>query len=146
MIALLDSNVLLALGLPEHLHHVAARKWMRGQREHGWATCMITESAFVRVSSQYGAGPQRNPQVAIEFLRACGQDPGHCFWKLEEAITAMNGDLQGLLRGSKQVTDFVLVNLALKRGGRMATFDGRLVRALSEHPALKHGVELVPGG
>ena len=116
---------------------------MRAQREHGWATCTITQSAFARISCQYGAGAQRTPQIAIEFLRACAKDPFHTFWTLDEPLLDLLPELQALLHGSKQVTDFVLVNLANKRGGRLATFDGRLVNTLSKNPALAKCVELV---
>ena len=44
MRALLDVNVLIALLDAEHLHHDSARRWLRNNIQHGWATCPITQN------------------------------------------------------------------------------------------------------
>ena len=49
--ALLDVNALVALAWDSHVHHVAIRTWFAANSASGWATCPITESGFVRVSS-----------------------------------------------------------------------------------------------
>ncbi|MGH9896422.1 MAG: type II toxin-antitoxin system VapC family toxin, partial [bacterium] len=51
MIGLLDFNVLVALAWPNHVHHQAAVKWFLTNQSGGWATSPLTESGFVRVSS-----------------------------------------------------------------------------------------------
>ena len=80
MIALLDVNTLVALAWPNHIHHEAAHRWFAEQRDQGWATCPITESGFVRVSSNPAATPEaRSPVEAIEVLRLMVAQPGHVF-------------------------------------------------------------------
>lgn len=51
MAALLDVNLLVALAWPNHVHHQAALGWFQRNQAAGWATCPLTESGFVRVSS-----------------------------------------------------------------------------------------------
>ena len=50
MVALLDVNVLIALFDKAHIFHEMAHRWFARNRRHGWATCAMTESAFVRIS------------------------------------------------------------------------------------------------
>src|SRR5215510_3553348 len=48
---LLDANVLLSLAWPTHpFHHRAVTRLARRERRR-WATCMLTQAAFVRLSS-----------------------------------------------------------------------------------------------
>ena len=54
MRALLDVNVLIALLDAEHLHHEAARRWLRNNIQHGWATCPITQNGCLRIMAQTG--------------------------------------------------------------------------------------------
>lgn len=62
MAGLLDVNVLVALLVPTHEHHVVARQWVvsRGATE-GWATCPVTELGVIRVCAQlpFGSRPPR---------------------------------------------------------------------------------------
>lgn len=51
MTALLDVNVLIALGWPNHVHHAAAQRWFTQFSSNGWATTPITEAGYVRISS-----------------------------------------------------------------------------------------------
>jgi len=56
--SLLDVNALVALAGDSHVHHTAIRSWFASNSKQGWATCPITESGFVPVSS--------NPKSAAE--------------------------------------------------------------------------------
>ena len=47
---LLDANVLLALAWPNHEFHETAHRWWTHSRKR-WATCALTELAFIRLSS-----------------------------------------------------------------------------------------------
>lgn len=58
--ALLDVNALVGLAWDSHVHHAAVRAWCSANRDGGWATCAVTESGFVRVSS--------NPKVLPSFI------------------------------------------------------------------------------
>jgi len=50
-VALLDVNALVALAWNSRIHHAAVRRWFVAHHAAGWATCPVTESGFVRVSS-----------------------------------------------------------------------------------------------
>jgi uncharacterized protein len=107
------------------------RAWFAANRTAGWATCPITESGFVRVSSNpkvlpnaIGAEAARAVLVA---LRAAG---GHRF--LTDDISVADDDFPPLT-GYRQVTDAHLLTLARRRGERLVTFDAGL-RALAAGP------------
>ncbi len=123
---LLDANVLIALAWPEHVSHATAQRWFARSADQGWATCPLTQIAFVRVLSN----PQFSvralaPQAALDLLKANIKHPGHAFWadsiRLDDAV-------RGLPRvaGHRQIADAYLVGLASRREGRLATLDHRL--------------------
>jgi len=141
---LLDANVLAAIGLPEHVHHATARAWFRDHRGQGWATCPATQAAFVRVSNGASAGAVRRPAVAIEFLRQLTSDPRHEFWPLASPMTFLDSDLRTHLRGAHQVAAFQLLDLAMKRGGKLVTFDAKFAGSLAKDPRLSGAIELIP--
>lgn len=140
MTALLDVNLLVALAWPNHVHHRAAASWFRSHHEAGWATCPLTESSFVRVSSNRRVIPTARPvSEAIEVLQALRSQPGHQFWKDDVSLATSTEIDVSNLKGYRQVTDAHLLTLAVRRQGRLATFD-RGVAHLA--PAAKH-VELL---
>lgn len=124
MIPLLDVNVLVALAWPNHVQHRRAHKWFETARPGGWATCPLTQSGFVRVSSNRQVVPEaRTPREAIELLARIVAVPGHVFWEDDVSLAASQQVDRDKLRGHRQVTDVHLLALALRRGGRLATFD-----------------------
>ena len=56
---LLDANVLLGCGWQSHPDHPALLSWLL--RSQDWATCPLTESAFMRISHlvQHGCRLER---------------------------------------------------------------------------------------
>ena len=127
MTHLLDVNLLVALAWPNHIHHAAALDWFRRSQAAGWATCPLTESGFVRVSSNSSVLPDaRSPREAIHLLRRIVALPHHVFWH-DDVSMASSGFLDEVsLVGYRQVTDAHLLTLARQRGGRLATLDGRM--------------------
>lgn len=125
MISLLDVNLLVALAWPSHVQHGAALRWFRENGSAGWATCPLTQSGFVRVSSNRTIIPEaKSPQEAIDLLRRIVARPGHRFWKDDVAVSNAAEIESTRLLGYRQVTDAHLLALAIRRGGRLATFDG----------------------
>lgn len=129
MSALLDVNVLVALGWPNHVHHVAARKWFDAHASIGWATTPVTEGGFVRTSSNRSALPtSTTPAIAVDLLTRLTRLGAHEFWSDDVPfIAASDAVLLHRLRGHRQVTDAHLLALATRRQGRVATFDRALV-------------------
>jgi len=122
--ALLDVNVLVALAWPNHVHHAAATTWFLAEHGKGWATCPVTESGFVRVSSNQRVIPgARGPAEAIGVLARLRRQSGHSFWVDDVALGDCPEIDAGRLSGYRQVTDAHLLALTERRGGRLVTFD-----------------------
>lgn len=126
MIWLLDVNVLIALGDANHPHRAAAlRLFERSATVDGWATCPLTENAFLRIvgGAAYPGGPG-SPGEARRLLDALCAAPGHAFWP--DDLSLADTRIFPTLPASRQLTDLCLLGLAVKRGGRFATFDARI--------------------
>lgn len=119
--ALLDVNALVALAWDSHVHHAAVRAWFQAHRVEGWATCAVTESGFVRVSSNPKVLPSPigvdDACAVLSALRAVG---GHRF--LPNDVSLTDHDLPRIT-GHRQVTDAQLLTLARRHGVRLVTFD-----------------------
>ena len=126
--ALLDVNVLIALAWPNHVAHDESRRWFTEQAALGWATTPVTETGFVRVSSNRRALPTATtPKLAQQLLAALRLQPGHQFWADDvPLVTGDHLDL-GLVTGHRQITDAHLLALCATHGGRLVTFDRGLV-------------------
>jgi toxin-antitoxin system PIN domain toxin len=144
-VALLDINVLLALAWPSHVHHAAARRWFASHRNAGWATCPQTEWAFLRLSIQ--------PTVvkasitfadAFSALAASLNTPEHYFWPLDYPATQIISEIRHRLVGHHQLGDALLLDLAIRRSGRLATFDRRLANLLPADSPHQRSIELLP--
>ncbi len=127
--ALLDVNALVALAWDSHVHHAAMRAWFRTNSREGWATCAVTESGFVRVSS--------NPKVLPSFIAV--EDARRVLAALRELgrhrfvgndVSLTDRDVPRIA-SHRQVTDAQLLTLARRNGIRLATFDSELL-ALAE--------------
>ena len=138
---LLDVNVLVALSLPTHQHHGDATTWFDTARD--WATCSITEIAYLRLmTNPRVVGYEIAPTQALAALSTMRSLAGHRFVLDDSSLSKPTIDTTRLA-GSKQVTDFHLVNLAAVNDMRLASFDGSLMRAL--HPDDQHHVHVLPG-
>ena len=127
MTYLLDINLLVALAWPTHVHHGAALAWFRRNQESGWATCPLTQSGFVRVSSNSSVvSDAKTPQEAIHLLRRIVALPHHVFWHDDLALASSEFLDEIPLVGYRQVTDAHLLALAQRRGGVLATLDGKI--------------------
>ena len=130
MTVLLDANVLIALLVEDHVHHVAAENWFVGMRAK-FATCPITQGSLMRLLIREG----QPASAAREVLAGATGDPRHEFWS--DDIPYTDVPTQGII-GHRQVTDAYLGQLARARGSRLATFDQAMDK-------LHHDVaELVP--
>ncbi len=121
-VPLLDINVLVALAWPNHVHHDRAHAWFAGI--DSWATCPLTQSGFVRVSSNRRAIPDaRTPGEAIALLAEMVAVKDHRFWKDTVSIVRPGQGSFGRLVSYRQVTDAHLLELAMANRGHVATFD-----------------------
>jgi uncharacterized protein len=123
--ALLDVNALVALAWDSHVHHATMRTWFAANRAAGWATCPITESGFVRVSSNPKLLPSPiGVEAARSVVAALRAAQGHRF--LADDVSICDGDVP-VLAGHRQVTDAHLLTLARRHSVPVITFDAGLL-------------------
>jgi toxin-antitoxin system PIN domain toxin len=122
--ALLDVNVLIALFNQHHIHHEAAHDWFSDAGDGAWATCPLTENAFLRILSDPSQRAARVPLSTLtDHLGRFCRDEYHQFWP--DAVSIYDDSLfdVSMLHGHRQLTDVYLLGLAVRRGGRLVTFD-----------------------
>jgi uncharacterized protein len=121
---LLDVNALVALAWDSHVHHVPMRGWFSTHRTDGWATCPLTESGFVRVSSNPRTLPSPiTVEDARRVLAALRAVTGHRF--LTDDVSLVDADVPSLT-GHRQITDAHLLTLARRNGAALLTFDAAI--------------------
>ncbi|MEZ5534625.1 MAG: TA system VapC family ribonuclease toxin [Thiolinea sp.] len=137
-VALLDVNVLVALAWPSHIHHEAAHRWFAEEQHYGWATCPLTQSALVRLSSNSKMlADAVTPMEAIELLAKITAMPSHHFWADDLSLADGVVFREGYVVGHRQITDAYLYSLAIARQARLVTFD-KGVAALYPAVAAEH--------
>lgn len=127
MVHLLDVNVVIALLDPLHLHHGQAQDWFE-QAGGAWASCPITLNGVLRImTNPRYSNPMASVAEAAEVLRELCLHPGHRHWSCD--LNLLDSPLvdRSRLLTSAQITDSYLLALAVHRGGRLASFDRRLV-------------------
>ncbi len=128
MTFLLDVNVVIALIDPMHIFHDAAHVWLSNIGTDTWATCPLTENGALRIAGhpRYRNSPGTPHAVcqAVSDLRAL---PGHVFWAADISILDARWINPDNLLTCSQITDSYLLALAIRHGGKLATFDERLV-------------------
>ncbi|MCD7098243.1 TA system VapC family ribonuclease toxin [Stenotrophomonas sp. MMGLT7] len=125
---LLDVNVLLALLDPLHSHHPRAHAWFAAHGARAWASCAVTQNGALRIMA-HRSYPNRVASVAeaAEVLAEFCAQPAHRYWPGELSLLDSPLVERGRLLSPAQVTDTWLLALAVRHGGRLATFDRRLV-------------------
>jgi toxin-antitoxin system PIN domain toxin len=126
--ALLDTNVLIALVVVEHVHHDAAAEWLSAS-DAGFATCPITQGSLVRFLLRTG----QPAAAAREVVSAVESANRHEFWP--DTVSFAGVELGGVV-GHRQVTDAYLAQLARSRNGQLATLDSGLAHLHSDVAAL----------
>ena len=126
MQSLLDVNVLIALSDPDHVFHSVAKAWWVPNREQGWASCPLTQNGCVRIISQPGYPNPQAASVVIKLLAHFCADSCHTFWPDDASLLDSRQFNHSHIHGHRQITDLYLLGLAVKQGGRLVTFDGKI--------------------
>lgn len=124
---LLDVNMLLAMAWPQHIHHALAHRWFFDIENRPWASCAVTELAFVRLSSNPKFTADAVPPLeAVALLREMCLGTNHRY--VPDTVSPGTASLfqQPGLVGHRQVTDVYLLALAAREGVRLATLDRAL--------------------
>ncbi|MFD4254043.1 TA system VapC family ribonuclease toxin [Amycolatopsis thermoflava] len=133
MTNLLDSNVLIALVVADHVHHQSAEAWFTGV-DDGFATCPVTEGSLIRLLLREG----QTADSAKAVLAALRSDERHSFWP--DSVSYSEVPMDGVL-GHRQVTDAYLAQLARAHGGRLVTLDQGLAKL---HPDVTDLLPTIP--
>lgn len=127
-------NVLLALSWPAHKFHDDAQTWFKQQGRHKWATCPLTQTAFVRISSNPAFSRDAvTAQDALGALEANMKHPAHVFWPDAIGVTDALTLVEPAFFSHRQLTDAYLLGLALHYKGTLATFDTGIRSLRSSH-------------
>ena len=142
-VCLLDVNTLVALLWTNHEQHEAACAWFLAHQRGGWATCPLTQTGFIRVSSNPRVFPDApSPGKAAEILAANLAHANHHFWKDEIPFTRAVAPFGARLSGHQQVTDAYLLGLAIHKRGVLATFDAA-IGALLDPKSQANSLEII---
>jgi toxin-antitoxin system PIN domain toxin len=125
MTYLFDVNFLIALLDRKHAHYNSAHHWIDSvSRPWKWATCPLTENAFIRITGKPSyPNAFESASGALECLRDNCSQNNHVFWP--DDISLLQPDIwtdpQFIV--STHLTDLYLLALAMKKGGRLISFD-----------------------
>ncbi len=114
---LLDTSVLLALGLDDHVSNDVAEQWLVSQTAP-FATCPLTQLGFLRIVKQLHRDISIHQIGAI--LESICNDERHLF--IAADLDVRDADWR-LILGHQQITDAYLAALARQNDLKIATFD-----------------------
>jgi uncharacterized protein len=141
---LLDTNLLIALAWPQHIHHAQAHDWFYKVGRSAWATCPMTQLAFIRLSSNERIIPEAvSPREGLEMLRRITALAGHQFWRDEISPLEAAVFSSVALVGHRQVTDAYLLALAQHHDGKLATLDGGIAELIPAQKDRSRHVTLI---
>ena len=123
MRALLDVNVLVALLDSDHASHDSAIDWFSTHARDGWASCPITQNGCIRILSNPGYPNPLPIRAVIERLAEACHQKIHEFWPDDVSLLDSDAVDSTRIHGPRQLTDIYLLALAVRRGGRLITFD-----------------------
>ncbi len=124
-----DVNILIALTDPEHIGHARTIAWHRQIGAARLLLCPITESGFVRLTTMPSVGGRQMSEALVRLRRIatlpnCKNLPIDCSWlELIQPFTPQ-------LHGYRQVTDALLLGLAIRHNAIFVTLD-RGIQALA---------------
>ncbi len=140
---LLDVNFLLALCWEECENHQVAHHWFLQRNSVPWATCELTESAFLRLSMNPKLFPEPASFLeALDVLETLRTLEGHRFLpSIQPSSKALLGSLR--VRGYRQINDALLLSIARQHQGQLVTFD-RGIATLATPPDWKMHLLTLP--
>jgi toxin-antitoxin system PIN domain toxin len=124
-----DVNVLIALSDPSHANHLAADNWRLRIGTARFLLCLITEAGFVRLMATPSIGGL-SVGDAIQLLYEIAALPNCESLPIPDSWLSLVQPLAPRLHGYRQVTDALLLGLAIRNGAILVTLD-RAIQALA---------------
>ena len=91
-----------------------------------------------------GEGPDSPRGRETEALAQMTAHGAHRFWPLEGGLAGIRDEIRARVVGHHQLSDAVLLDLAIRHQGRLATFDRRILGLLPPDSVLRDAVAIVP--
>jgi uncharacterized protein len=142
MRALLDVNVLIALLDSDHALHERAREWFGRNASRGWASCPMTQNGDVRVMAHPGYPNALPAPPVMERLREATRNPHYEFSADEVSLLDPRVADASRIHAARQLTDFYLLALAVRRNGWFVTFDASVFTSAIKGAEKRHVVAL----
>jgi hypothetical protein len=120
-----DVNVLLALSNPDHLFYRVATKWLVQIQSARFLLCAVTESSFVRLTASPHVG-NRKMETAIELLEDIRSLPNRESLPMDGSWLELISPLVSRIHGHRQVTDALLLGLAIRHNVILVTLDQKI--------------------
>jgi predicted nucleic acid-binding protein len=90
----------------------------------------------------------RNTGIAIRprlwTLTQSTASSAHHFWPLEYGPAGIRDEIRQRIAGHHQLADALLLDLAIRHAGRLATFDRRVPALLPADSPLRDSVDVIP--
>lgn len=140
---LFDANLLIALTHAAHVHHADAHRWFAARPKRRWASCALTQLAFLRLTSNPKVvGETISPAEALDALATMTAQSQHEYWPESPEPSQLPALHSPALVGHRQITDAYLLGLAVHKHQRLATLDRGLQSFAAAQGFAAH-VELV---
>ena len=123
MRSLLDANVLIALGVPSHPAHRKVHEWFLREPGRTWASCALTQAAYLRQVSRYLGNSHTSFSRALSALEEDCSKLNHEFWTVEIDFRELSDVMRTRIIGPNQIADLQLLLLAHKHRGQLVTLD-----------------------
>jgi predicted nucleic acid-binding protein len=81
---------------------------------------------------------------AFRALKESTSSPEHRFWPMSDSFLEIPEQMQSRLAGHHQLADAMLIGLALRNSGKLATFDHRAGNLIDPAPDGASAIELIP--
>jgi len=118
-IHLVDVNVVIARIFESHEHHQLAVEWFNTP-DLKWALCPWSEAGFLRYATRENRISMREATGILEDL---AQHPGYHYHGIAHDWRTLTKTFLHRLHGHKQITDALLLGLALQDDLILVTFD-----------------------
>ncbi|MDQ8165281.1 MAG: VapC toxin family PIN domain ribonuclease, partial [Gemmatimonadota bacterium] len=122
----------------DHTSHRSALAWFRENASAGWASCPITQNGCVRIMSHPGYPNAHAVAEVVERLRAATAHSAHEFWPDDQSVLDEALVDASRVHGPRQLTDVYLLALAVRRRGRLVTFDSAIAIGAVEGARREH--------
>ena len=81
---------------------------------------------------------------AMDVLATNCAEFDYVFWPQDSSVMELLLEIRKRLVGHHQLSDAILLDLALRKGGRLATLDRRVPNLLSTHSQHRGAIDIIP--